>query len=117
MKDKKSKGTKIRRSKGDVAFDMFIYVVLGFAGIIVAYPLWFIVVASVSNPNAFGSGRLRFYRWILLWEAIVIYSRMMPYGEVMPTPFFTQLWEPPSISSLPLRLRTLSPEKAFPAGI
>jgi len=50
--------TKIRRSRGDLIFDIFIYVVLGLAGIIVAYPLWFIIIASVSDPNAIWLGQV-----------------------------------------------------------
>lgn len=47
---------KIRRTRSDVIFDSIVYTMLALLLLIVSYPLWFVVIASVSNPSdvAFG---------------------------------------------------------------
>jgi len=57
---KKSNKNQIRRSKDDVAIDIAIYIILGLAGLVVAYPLWFVIIASFSNPDAVWTGRVLF---------------------------------------------------------
>ena len=51
----------MRRSKSDLAFDIFNYVLLGLAALIVLYPLYFVVIASFSDPDAINTGR------VVLW--------------------------------------------------
>lgn len=51
----------IRRSKGDIAFDIFNYILLGVIAVLVLYPLYFIVIASFSDPDAINTGR------VILW--------------------------------------------------
>ncbi|KRF43681.1 carbohydrate ABC transporter permease [Paenibacillus sp. Soil787] len=48
----------IKRSKEDLIFDMINYSVLGFFLLIVLYPLYFVVIASISNPNDVVSGNV-----------------------------------------------------------
>lgn len=54
---KKLKG----RSRADILFDLFNYIILGLVGIMVLYPLYFIVIASVSDPVAINNGQLSFF--------------------------------------------------------
>ena len=39
-----------RKSKSDLVFDVFVYVILTVVLLIVVYPLYFVVIASISDP-------------------------------------------------------------------
>ena len=57
------KKTKLHRSFGtqapaDRLFDIFNYLVLGLVAVCVLYPLYFIVIASVSDPVAINNGQV-----------------------------------------------------------
>ena len=60
-KIKVSYKSKIKRSKEDLIFDVFIYIFLGIFLLVVAYPLYFIVLASVSDVNMVNRGQ------VVLW--------------------------------------------------
>lgn len=49
---------KIRKSKEDKIFDFFLYLIAGLLILITLYPMYFIVIASVSNPTAVSNGEL-----------------------------------------------------------
>lgn len=49
------------KNRGDLAFDIFNYIILGIILLVVMYPLYFILIASVSDPDAINTGR------VLLW--------------------------------------------------
>ena len=51
---------KIRRSREDVIFDVVLFVILTLIFIIVAYPLYFIIISSVSDPKAVAGGKVIF---------------------------------------------------------
>ena len=50
-----------RQSKGDKLFDIMNYIILSVILLVVLYPLIFIVVASVSEPDAVARGEV----WLL----------------------------------------------------
>jgi putative aldouronate transport system permease protein len=50
--------TSTVRSKGDLVFDIIMYIVLGLIFIIVAYPIYFIIISSVSLPSAVSTGQV-----------------------------------------------------------
>ena len=52
---------KIRRSREDVIFDVVLFIILTLIFIIVAYPLYFIIISSVSDPKAVAGGKVIFY--------------------------------------------------------
>ena len=52
---------KISRSRADKAFDILDYVLLTIAFLLVAYPLYFVIIASVSDPIAVYEGRVILY--------------------------------------------------------
>ncbi|MHA7964901.1 carbohydrate ABC transporter permease [Paenibacillus sp. CAU 1782] len=54
--------------KEDRFFNLFIYIFLGFVALIVFYPLFFVAIASISNPQAVVSGEV----W--LWPKGIHYS-------------------------------------------
>lgn len=61
QKNQDNVATKIQRSKGDKVFDLCNYILLGFIFIVVFYPLYFVLIASISNPALVNSGQV----WIL----------------------------------------------------
>lgn len=51
---------KIKRSREDVIYDAVIFVILTLILIIVAYPLYFIIISSISDPKAVAGGKVIF---------------------------------------------------------
>ncbi len=49
---------KVKRSREDVIFDSIIFVVLTVIFLIVAYPLYFIIISSISAPEAVAGGKV-----------------------------------------------------------
>ncbi len=50
--------TKTKLTSSDKIFDAFNYILLGIAALLVLYPLWFIIIASVSEPDAINTGKV-----------------------------------------------------------
>ncbi|MGO4374038.1 carbohydrate ABC transporter permease, partial [Paenibacillus sp. MCAF20] len=50
-----------RKSKGDLAFDIANYTLLTIAMLLILYPLYFVFIASFSDPNMIYSGQI----WLL----------------------------------------------------
>jgi len=48
---------RVRVTRSDLIFDICVYIVLGIFALIVAYPLYFVVTASISDPVAINSGQ------------------------------------------------------------
>ena len=61
MKTKTSKQNRIRRPKGDLAFDITVYAICIIILLIVLYPMYFVIIASISDPNAVNLGQVDFY--------------------------------------------------------
>lgn len=51
----------IRRTKADRVFDTCNFLLLLIIGLIVLYPLYFVIIASISDPNAVNNGRVVFF--------------------------------------------------------
>ena len=51
------KSNKVRRSKGDVIFDTVVYIITGLMILIAIYPMYFILIASISDPALVSSRR------------------------------------------------------------
>lgn len=50
--------TAFKRSTSDLLFDLFNYFVLALAALLVLYPLYFIAIASFSDPDAINAGHV-----------------------------------------------------------
>ena len=77
----KAGSVRIRSSRADQIFDILNYVFLTICLLVVAYPLYFIVIASVSDPTAVYAGK------VVLWPAnftLEGYKRILDYSS-----FFT----------------------------
>lgn len=55
------KGKFRKQSKGDIVFDVVNYILLGLIVFAILYPLYFIVIASFSDPDAINTGRVVFW--------------------------------------------------------
>ena len=51
---------RVRRQPRDVAFDVVLYLICTILLILILYPLWFIVIASFSDPSAVAGGHVWF---------------------------------------------------------
>ena len=60
-KQKEKQLSAIRPAKGDRVLDVFIIVILIVIGIVVTYPIWLVLIASVSDPSYISLGKV----WIL----------------------------------------------------
>lgn len=61
MKKAKKPGVVIKDTAGDKVFHMITYVVLGLLALIILYPVYFIVIASISDPDAVLAGKVVLY--------------------------------------------------------
>ena len=52
---------RIKRSKNDLLFDIFSYLVMGVLSVIVIYPLYFVLIASISSPEAVNAWNVILY--------------------------------------------------------
>ena len=51
----------LKRCTGDKVFDAVIFIILTFIFLIVAYPLYFVVISSISDPELVASGKVVLY--------------------------------------------------------
>lgn len=51
----------LKRCTGDKIFDAVIFIILTFVFLIVAYPLYFVVISSISDPELVASGKVVLY--------------------------------------------------------
>lgn len=54
-------GTVIKDTFGDKVFHVITYIVLGLLALIILYPVYFIVIASISDPDAVLAGKVVLY--------------------------------------------------------
>ena len=69
----------ISRSRADKAFDILDYILLTIAFLLVAYPLYFVVIASVSDPTAVYEGRVLLYP---IKPTLEGYARIFSYDSL-----------------------------------
>ena len=50
--------TRIKKSGSEKVFNFFLYLLSGVILLMVVYPLWFVVIASFSDPSAVASGKV-----------------------------------------------------------
>lgn len=56
-----SKSRRIKKSREDLIFDIFNYTICFALLIIILYPMYFVVIASFSDPNAVAMGKVDFW--------------------------------------------------------
>ena len=76
----RAKANRVRESRGDRAFNCLIYAILVLAVVIVAYPLIYVVSASLSSTDAVMSGSV----WFLPVEfSLEAYKTTFKYDSIM----------------------------------
>ncbi len=79
MKGTIKKARHIRRSTSDIIFDGFVYTVMFLVLIACAYPLYFILIASVSNPMLISVGKVTIFPREFNLDG---YARIFSYGRI-----------------------------------
>ena len=72
IRPRKNKGglfQKKRRSKVDLITDIVFIVLLVVIALVALYPLWFVVIASISDPMAIARDEVNFWPKDISWEA------------------------------------------------
>ena len=52
---------KVKKSMSDRGFDLFIYTLAGIMLLVMLYPMYFVIIASISDPAAVSSGNILLY--------------------------------------------------------
>lgn len=71
--------TKSSSTTGDKIYNAFIFLIIVFIGISVMYPLYFILIASISDPIAVNSGKVMFWPMKVTFEG---YKKILGYREI-----------------------------------
>ena len=102
-----------RKTKSETLFDIFIYGLAICLILLIVYPLWFVIIASFSNPSDVATGKV----WFIPKE-----WRLDGYQRLIEQPLFlksylntilTRLWGPSLLWSLISRLVTPCRERTF----
>jgi putative aldouronate transport system permease protein len=73
---KKDKRNTIREARPDAIFNTVIFILMILIIIVISYPLYFVIIASISSPNAVNSGQ------VLLWPkdlTVAGYKKILEY--------------------------------------
>lgn len=73
------KTNKVRKSREDKIFDFIIYGIAVLLVIIALYPMYFIVIASISNPNLVSNGEIMFLPKGINFKA---YEQLAGYAQL-----------------------------------
>ena len=78
-KESQTMGIEVKKSRSDKIFDFFLYLIAILLIIVVLYPMYFIVIASISNPVDVSSGNI-----ILLPKGINFkgYKKLLEYSQL-----------------------------------
>lgn len=78
-KKNQTTGVKVKKSRSDRVFDFFLYLTAILLIIIVLYPMYFIVIASISNPADVSSGNI-----VLIPKGINVkgYKKLLEYSQL-----------------------------------
>ena len=70
---------KIHRTKGDVVFDTIIYIITGLMILLALYPMYFVVIASISNPTDVSGGNVTFFPTAIDFKG---YAKLFDYPQL-----------------------------------
>ena len=76
---KKRNPNRIRMSRQDKVFSALNYTLLIILTFIVAYPLYFVLIASISNPRLVASGQVWWFPKDIMWDG---YKEVFSYGQL-----------------------------------
>ena len=70
---------KVKKSKEDKIFDFFLYTIATIIILVMLYPMYFIIIASVSSPNDVSAGNVMFYPKGINFRA---YAKLFEYKQL-----------------------------------
>ncbi|MFR2343431.1 MAG: carbohydrate ABC transporter permease [Acutalibacteraceae bacterium] len=70
---------RIRRTKGDVVFDVILYTITGLMILVTLYPMYFVLIASISNPTDVSAGNITFYPIDITFKG---YQKLFDYPQL-----------------------------------
>mgnify|MGYP003305905541 CR=1 FL=1 len=79
MKLQKKSGNVVKDSLGDKTFYIITYIVLGLLALIILYPVYFIIIASISDPDAVLAGKVVLYPVDITFEG---YEKILERTDV-----------------------------------
>ena len=79
MKLQKKSGNVVEDSLGDKTFYIITYIVLGLLALIILYPVYFIIIASISDPDAVLAGKVVLYPVDITFEG---YEKILERTDV-----------------------------------
>lgn len=56
----------VKKTKNEIVFDVIIYTLAILLILLIVYPLWFVIIASFSDPSDVANGRVWF--WPQEWK-------------------------------------------------
>ena len=74
----KSKNT-IRLSRQDKIFEIISYLLLTIITLVVLYPLYFVLIASISDPTMVGNGQVIIFPKNIMWDG---YQKIFSYQQI-----------------------------------
>ena len=75
----KAKSMAVQETRADRVFRTVVYAILGVLLVVYVYPLYFVVIASISDPNAVYNGEVLFYPAQITMEG---YEEIFQYREL-----------------------------------
>ena len=79
MKTAVRNNNKVKKSKEDKIFDFILYGIAAILIVIALYPMYFIVIASISNPNLVSNGEILFLPKGINFKA---YEQLASYSQL-----------------------------------
>ena len=70
---------KVKRSTADQIFMFFLYLVTGILTVVALYPMYFIIIASISNPSEVAAGNVVLFPVQPTFQA---YQKLMDYSSI-----------------------------------
>lgn len=73
------RNNKVKKSKEDKIFDFILYGIAAILIVVALYPMYFIVIASISNPNLVSNGEILFLPKGINFKA---YEQLASYSQL-----------------------------------
>ena len=70
---------KVKRSTADRVFMFFLYLITGILTVVALYPMYFIIIASISNPSQVASGNVVLFP---VQPTLQAYEKLLDYSSI-----------------------------------
>ena len=80
-----------KMSKSDIVFLFIVYATVILISVIILYPLWFVIIASISDPNLVATGEVLLLPKGITFEGFKYILEILEFGQDITIPFVIQL--------------------------